>query len=351
MNFTDFPTPDFDCFDNLDDIDIYQDKNGKGSDKISFSAYSHSSSFLTEADLPILYEQGSIILDQSIPIKSGSNSTVYVGKSSTDGTKYALKVTNYIKRGRCEYEKRNLINSQCPYLLKAISFYELPATRKVVLQTEFCENGDIRNLMGSMIFWPEEIIWKLIHDISHALLELHRENWMHLDVSPTNILISNNCFKLSDFGTITKVGEFEVGKEGSGPYVSLEALNYPHSRIVNQQTDIFSLGVVLLEVASGKAAPRGGTPGYSPLRHDKLKLNFKKASASSEKIESLNGQQINFLVSKVNEQSNLEGNVPKYECWCSPALVDLINRMLSSVPSQRPTSYEICQMPQVSQFD
>lgn len=354
-----FPVPDFECLDNFDDIDQFENafENGNPPVLSHFPIKNdNQSSTLTENEQIALNEKGLIVLDQSTPIRSTSNSTVYAAKSPKDGQMFALKVTSHRKRAQTEYQKRNLISNQSPYLLKSISLYESPATPKVILQMELCENGDIKSMMASMVFWPEDIIWKLIHDVAHALVELHKENWMHLDVSPGNILVSNDCFKLSDFGTMTRVGDFEEGMEGAGPYVSPEALSYPLGPYtVNQQTDIFSFGVVLLEVATGKQAPRGGTPGYSLLRRDELKLKLKQSSLSSSRhddnLQPPNNRRVNLMMSPVNKKSNKENCCQEYECWCSPVLIELINSMLSSDPSQRPSSYDLCQILQVARFD
>jgi serine/threonine protein kinase len=165
-----------------------------------------------------------------------------------------------------EYEKRQQLRDS-PYLLKSVSVQQSPT--KAMLQMEFCEQGDLRNVM-----LEEPDIWQLVHDIGAALAILHGDGWIHLDVSPGNILIATSCFKLSDFGTLTKIGEFEIGLEGAGPFVSPEVLDFPDGPEITGQTDIFSLGLVLIEVATGVKVPRGGTRDYSAARQGKLKLGM-----------------------------------------------------------------------------
>jgi serine/threonine protein kinase len=166
---------------------------------------------------------------------------------------------------------------------------------------ELCDRGDIRNTRLC-----EKDLWKLIHEIGTALSVIHGGNWMHLDVSPGNILIGNRCFKLSDFGTLKPVGSFEAGMEGAGPYASPEALNFPYGAPVTEQTDIFSFGLVLLEAATGIPAPRGGSPGYVQVRNGQLKLGM-----------------------------------GRYDCSCSEELIALVNAMINPNPSQRPTSHQL----------
>jgi membrane-associated tyrosine/threonine-specific cdc2-inhibitory kinase len=147
----------------------------------------------------------------------------------------------------------------------------------------------------------------IIHDIGSALSVLHENGWMHLDVSPANILVADNVFKLADFGTMLEIGEFCIGCEGAGPYVSPEALDSVDlGNSVNGATDIFSLGVVLLECASGKQAPRGGESVYRELRNDGILLGS-----------------------------------PGFPCDYSEELMCLVNRMLCSDPETRPRAEQL----------
>ncbi|OHS97396.1 CAMK family protein kinase [Tritrichomonas foetus] len=292
-----FPVPDFDCFDDEDTL--YDEP---------ICCYSQPLSIITDEDVTLCEKKG-LVLDTATPIKCTANSTVYTAKSPRDGKIFAVKFTDHKRRIQSEFSKRKQVKDS-PYLLKSFALQESPS--KAMLQMEFCENGDIRDLI-----MPENYIWKLIHDIGNALYNLHSDGWMHLDVSPGNILVSKNCFKLSDFGTLARIGEFEEGMEGAGPYASPEALAFPLSDFqVTQQTDIFSFGVCLLESASGKAAPRGGSNGYSLLRNDQIKL----------------GQ-------------------GEYTCWCSTELINVINSMLNSNPNKRPTSEDLINLPQVKKYD
>ena len=293
-----FPLPDFDCFD--DDL--------IGGDPFEYDIINNHFSDLTDSEYETLIADKGLVIDKTTPIKCTGNSSVYAAKSR-NGKMFAVKITDHKKRIHYEYNKRKQIKDS-PYLLKSYSMKESPT--KAMLQMELCENGDIKGLI-----MPESYIWKLIHDIGNALCQIHNDGWMHLDVSPTNILVGKNSFKLSDFGTLTKIGEFEEGSEGAGPYVSPEALAFPFGNyIVNQQTDIFSFGLVLLEAATGKPAPRGGTPGYSMIRNDGIKL----------------GDQ-------------------DYVCWCSDELVSVINSMLASNPNQRPSSQQLIELPSCRVFD
>ena len=254
---------------------------------------------LTSEEYEDLCEKQGLIITSSTPLKCTSNSMVFSAQSASGDKQYAVKITPHKSRVHEEYQKRNKLQDS-PYIVKTIAITESPS--KAMLQMELCELGDISNYSFS-----EDEIWKMIHDIGCALNHLHNSGWMHLDVSPGNILVTETCFKLADFGTLTKIGEFEEGNEGAGPFVSPEALAYPCSDFeVGPPTDIFSFGVVLLEAAALKLAPRGGSSGYTKLRSGEIHL----------------------------------GDHP-YECEHSQELIDLINMMLSVDPNDRPTAAQL----------
>jgi membrane-associated tyrosine/threonine-specific cdc2-inhibitory kinase len=287
-----FPVPDFSSED----------------DPIAYTVpfYACRRQFLTDAEYDSLCTSQGIVIDQLSPIKCTGNSTVYSACSPSDGKKFAVKVTDHKNRMASEFDKRKQIRDS-PYLLRSISLKESPT--KSMLKMELCENGDLRNRKLS-----EDEIWKLIHDVSMALVIIHHDGWMHLDVSPGNILIGKRFFKLADFGTLAKVGEYEEGMEGAGPYVSPECLDYPTGYPVTQQTDILSFGLVLLEAVTDIPAPRGGSNGYVKIRNGEWKLG-----------------------------------IPPYVCDCSEELIDVINSMLDHNPDNRPTSLDLCGIPRVVQ--
>jgi membrane-associated tyrosine/threonine-specific cdc2-inhibitory kinase len=242
-------------------------------------------------------------LNVRAPLRCTDNSCVLSGYSDYDGSCSVVKITRYKKRCAREWQCRRSIPN-CPYLVELNSFHETYS--HAVIKMEYCSGGDIKDRS-----FTEQEIWMIIHDIGTALSILHESGWMHLDVSPTNILMSRNVFKLADFGTMLEIGEFCIGCEGAGPYVSPEALDSIEvGGCVNGATDIFSLGVVLLECASGKPAPRGGMHRYTELRNDMIGLGS-----------------------------------PDFPCNCSEELICLVNRMLTRDPESRPTAIELTNMP------
>ena len=89
----------------------------------------------------------------------------------------------------------------------------------------------------------------------------HENNIIHRDIKPQNILLSvDGTLKVADFGiarvlnqnTLTMAGKDVVG---SVHYISPEQARGMH---LDKRSDIYSLGVVLYEMATGKL-PYGGS--------------------------------------------------------------------------------------------
>ena len=108
---------------------------------------------------------------------------------------------------------------------------------------------------------PYERVLSLGSQLADALAYAHRAGIVHRDVKPSNILLSadGRTAKLLDFG-VARVGETTHGlaRTQAGQLDRHAALHEPGSRrsvdAVDHRADLFSLGVVLYEMVTGKVA-------------------------------------------------------------------------------------------------
>ena len=98
-------------------------------------------------------------------------------------------------------------------------------------------------------------------ELASALDCAHRLGVIHRDVKPANILLESGtgCTKLTDFGIAKQVGEkADATVTGTGLYVgtvrysSGEQLRNTKGVTIDGRADIYSLGVVLYEMVSGR---------------------------------------------------------------------------------------------------
>ena len=101
---------------------------------------------------------------------------------------------------------------------------------------------------------PAEAI-DLTSQIAHGLSEAHRHGIVHRDIKPANVLITTSkAVKILDFGLAKLEGSFDITKSGSRlgttTYMAPEQVRAEH---IDHRADIWSLGVVLYEILTGRA--------------------------------------------------------------------------------------------------
>ena len=232
--------------------------------------------------------------DSNHPVYSNKSCSVFISRNTFNPpTYYALKTSSYVKRIRHEFDVYQLIGHH-PSI---ITCYDTWMQKGIAfLQLELSPNGSIRK---NLFTFSNNQIWKLFSHIIFAIEKLHSIEYMHLDISPSNILQfkhsddSFEIYKLTDFGTATKFSNFDEDCEGAGPYVSPEALFFPNTDFeVGSPTDIFSFGIVMMEIVTKKLAPRKGD-GYQALRNGNY--NFTNLKIPDE---------FSFIISMLNPNPN-----------------------------------------------
>lgn len=142
------------------------------------------------------------------------------------------------------------------------------------LVMEYCEGETLANRLSRGALPAEQVI-RIGIQIADAVDKAHREGVVHRDLKPGNIMLTKNGAKLLDFGLAKLVDDpLERGARdtlGSVPTVQapiteegavLGTFQYMapeqlEGKPADARTDIFSLGTVLYEMASGRKAFEG----------------------------------------------------------------------------------------------
>jgi serine/threonine protein kinase len=192
----------------------------------------------------------------NIKIGKGSFSTIYMGKDKLNNNTVAIKkldVDNVYKlkkniKREIELHKkikhRNIIN-----LYDVIYDTNL---HYVYLVLEYCKSGDFSKFQNKRPI-KEIFIQKYINDLANGLKYLNDLNIIHRDLKPQNLLMSDcGDLKIGDFGFAKEFEEMDDLKNtycGSPLYMAPEILHY---RKYNSKSDLWSVGIIIYEMITGK---------------------------------------------------------------------------------------------------
>src|SRR5438067_7266211 len=170
---------------------------------------------------------------------------------------------------------------------------------------QFADQGNLRHVLSSNfinILWGDkiELLWYLTMDLKN----LHELEYFHKDFNSGNILKNGNDSYISDFGLSGPSNEQKSDDKICGvlPYIAPEVLNREPYTL---SSDIYSFGVIMAELSSGK-------PPFYKRKHD-----------ASLALEICNGLR------------------PKFGKGTPEIYKKLAHRCMNANPNQRPTANEL----------
>jgi serine/threonine protein kinase len=161
---------------------------------------------------------------------------------------------------RFEREAKSLAKLSHPNILKVLDYGEHENSPFLVM--EYLPGGTLKERLGKPTPWQEAV--RLLIPIAQALEYAHDHNLIHRDIKPANILLTEKGQPmLTDFG-IAKILESEDtgGLTGTGVGIGTPEYMAPEQWAgqATKQSDIYSLGVVLYELVTGRKPYAADTP-------------------------------------------------------------------------------------------
>jgi serine/threonine-protein kinase len=136
------------------------------------------------------------------------------------------------------------------------------------ISMEYVDGEDLASLLRRIGRLPQDKAVQAARQICAGLAAAHDQGILHRDLKPANVMIDGRGqIKITDFGLAGLAGEFE-GDEvrvGTPSYMSPEQMT---GREVTVRSDIYSLGLVLYELFTGKRPYEGRTPAEIARRRD-----------------------------------------------------------------------------------
>jgi WD40 repeat protein/serine/threonine protein kinase len=158
---------------------------------------------------------------------------------------------NFIRR--FETEAQTIAKLEHISIVPLYDYWREPNTACLVMR--WLKGGSLQDSIDQQGFWQLNDAARLLDQIASALNVAHRNGIIHRDLKPANILLDEerNAY-LADFGIAKNLIEApsyspEDDRYGSPAYISPEqVMGHP----VSAQTDIYSLGVVLYMLLTGR---------------------------------------------------------------------------------------------------
>ncbi len=190
----------------------------------------------------------------------GATSRVYLGRDPFAKREVAIKLMNLDDNSGTDtlrrYHKAFLNEASLVGKLNhphIMAIYDADATEEYsYIVMEHVNGSTLEDYTEVDKLLPIERVVEIAFKCSLALEYAYRHGVIHRDIKPANILISaQGDIKISDFGVALQKGAEHTHLQGVGSpsYMSPEQVQ---DKELNQQTDIYSLGVVIYQLLTGK---------------------------------------------------------------------------------------------------
>lgn len=176
-------------------------------------------------------------------------------------------------KDRFEREARNIARLRHNHIVQVYDFDFEPGPDLYYMVMEYVEGPTLRNMLlqkeatGELL--PTEEVIRISHALASALTYAHGQSMIHRDIKPGNIMLdADQRVVLTDFG----IAKIVSGKQitASGTMIGTPAYMAPEQGLGqagDHRSDIYSLGVVMFQLAAGAAPYEADTPIALVLKH------------------------------------------------------------------------------------
>lgn len=204
---------------------------------------------------------------------SGGMADVFLARDTHLGRDVAIKILykryardeEFVTRFRREAEAAAGLNH--PHI---VSIYDRgEAESSYYIAMEYLEGKSLKEMIGEKGRLEPPVAIDIASQILQALQFAHEHHVIHRDIKPHNIMIgSRGQVKVTDFGIARAGASSQMTETGSiigtAQYLSPEQAK---GKAVEQSSDLYSLGIVLYEMLTGRVPFEGENPVAVALKH------------------------------------------------------------------------------------
>lgn len=212
-------------------------------------------------------------------LATSASSLVYLAESERAGEMVVLKVLreefdpDSVEYGRFVREYDLLSKIRDPNVVRILDRGASAAHAYIAM--EYFPQGDLRAHIAKGML-PKQAL-DAVSQMAHALEIVHEVGVLHRDLKPGNVMVrANGSFALIDFGLAKQtvgIGDTAAGQIFGTPYYM--SPEQGHGRELDARSDLYSLGVILYEMLTGKkpfVAPKAMTVLYMHANAPRPKL-------------------------------------------------------------------------------
>ncbi|WP_437972119.1 AAA family ATPase [Sorangium sp. So ce260] len=194
-------------------------------------------------------------------IHESAASTVYRGYRNDDRAPIAVKRLRNDRPApadlaRLRYEYAIAKELALPGVVKALGIVKAGASLSLIM--EDAGGCTLHELIGARSLTLPDAL-KIAISVASTLESIHRGGVVHMDIKPQNIMVDTSTWsaKIMDFGSATRLSQeaqrsrSPAAFEGTLAYMSPEQTGRMN-RVIDLRTDLYSLGVTLYEMVTGR---------------------------------------------------------------------------------------------------
>ncbi len=211
---------------------------------------------------------------------------IYLGKKIILKTLSAEELSDKTALDRFKREAKILAQLDHPNIIKVLDFGM--SENSFYISFEYFESNDLRKVIKQNNITDDEKI-NLCVQLFKALDTAHQRGIIHRDIKPENVLINSKLeLKIADFGLALVRDEHILTQKtsivGTPGYMSPEQIR---GEELSPQTDLFSSGIVIYELFTGKNPLIGKdiSETINNILNFKVEKDFKEISTLPSEIQ------------------------------------------------------------------